>query len=129
MLLHYTQDFKMRSCGHCGKTFTRKTSLTRHKEGRCKYGQPLPSYGVKTSQPTSKWSVTGTPPVNEFESTIGQKRSRSPNHDGADKETGPRNPKITALVNEIIYDNSPTQHQSEPPENQLATTNVFQSPP
>ena len=118
----------MHSSDHCGKTFTRKTSLTRHNEGRCKYGQPLPSYGVKTSQSTSKWSVTGTPPINEFESTLGQKRSRSPNFEGADKETGPRNPKITALVNEIINDNSPTQDQSEPPENQLAVTDVFQSP-
>ena len=111
----------MHFCNHCGKTFTRKTSLTRHKEGRCKYGQPLPSYGVKTSQSTSK----GTPPINEFESTLGQKSSRSPNFDGADKETGPRNPKIAALVNEIINDNSPTQEQSEPPENQLAAPDVF----
>ena len=102
----------MHSCEHCGTTFTQKTSLTHHKEGRCKYGQPLPSYGVKTSQSTSKWSVTGTPPINEFESTLGQKRSRSPNFDGADKEIGPRNPKIAALVNEIINDNSPTQDQS-----------------
>ena len=111
----------MHSCDHCGKTFTRKTSLTRHKEGHCKYGQPLPSYDVKTSQSTSKWLVTGTPPR-------GQKRSRSPNFDGSDKETGPRNPKITTLVNIIINDNSPTQDQSEPPENQLAATDVFQSP-
>ena len=117
----------MHSSDHCGKTFTRKTILTRHKEGRCKYGHSLPSYGVKTSQSTSKWLVTGTPPIDEFESTLRQKRSRSPNFDGADKETGPRNPKIAALVNEIINDNSPTQDQSEPPENQLAATGVFQS--
>ena len=77
----------MHSCDHCGKTFSRKTSLMRHKEGRCKYGQPLLSYGVKTSQSTSKWSVTGTLPINEFESTLGQKRSRFPNFNGADKET------------------------------------------
>ena len=89
--------------------------------------QPVPSYGVKTSQSTSKWSVTGIPPINKFESTLGQKKSRSPNFDGADKETGPRNPKIAALVNEIINDNSLTQDQSEPPENQLAATDVFQS--
>ena len=57
-----------------------------------------------------------------------KKRSRSPNFDGADEETGPRNPKITVLVNEIINDNSPTQNQSEPPENQLPVTDVFQSP-
>ena len=88
----------------------------------------MPSYGVKTSQSTSKWSVTGTPPINEFEFTLRQKRSRSTNFDGADKETGPRNLKITALVNEIINDNSPIQDQSEPPENQLAGTDVFQSP-
>ena len=89
----------------------------------------MPSYGVKTGQSTSKWSVKGTTPINEFESTLGQKRSSSsPNFDGADKETRPRNPKITALVNEIINDNSPTQDQSEPPENQLAATDVFQSP-
>ena len=107
----------MHSCDHCGKTFARKTSLTCHKEGHCKHGQPLLSYGVKTSQSTSKWLVTSTPPINEFESTLGQKRSRSPNFDGADKETGQSNPKITALVNEIINDNSLTRDQSEPPEN------------
>ena len=45
--------------------------LTRHKEGRCKH---LPIYGVKTSQSTSKWSVTGTPHINEFESTLGHKK-------------------------------------------------------
>ena len=121
-----SKELKMHSCHHCRKTFTRKTSLTRHKEGRYKYGQPLPSYVVKTSQSTSKWSVTGTPHINVFESTPGQKRSsRSPNFNGADKETGPRNPKITALVNESINDNSPPQDQSGPPENQLPATDVF----
>ena len=44
------------------------------------------------------------------------------------KETGPRNPKITALVSGISNDNSPTQDQSEPTENQLTATDVFQSP-
>ena len=108
-------------------------TVERHLHGRLvlrvtrKVVVTLPSYGVKTSQLTSRWSVTGTPPINEFESTLGQKRSRSPNFDGAGKETGPRNPKITVLVNEIINDNSPTQDQSEQPENQLAAIDVFQS--
>ena len=88
----------------------------------------MPSYGVKTSQSTSKWEGTGTSPINKFESTLGPKRLRPPNFDGADKETGPRNPKITALVKEIINNNSPTQGQSEPAENQLAAIDLFQSP-
>ena len=89
----------MHSRDHCGKTPTRKTSLTRHKEGRCKYGQLLPSYGVKRSQSTSKWSVTGTPPINEFKSTLGQKRSsRSPNSDGAERN-----------LTEESKDNSPSK--------------------
>ena len=59
---------------------------------------------------------------------LDKKISRSPNFDGTDKETGSRNPRITALVNEIINENSPTQDQSKPPENQLAATDVFKSP-
>ena len=83
------------TCDKCGKKLSSYKSLWRHKKN------------CKTSQSTSNWSVTETPHINEFRSTLGQKRPRSPNFNGADKETGPRNPKITALLDEIMNDNSP----------------------
>ena len=55
-ILLYTRrckELKMHSCEQRETTFTQKNNLTRHKDSRSKYVQPLPSYGVKTNQSTS----------------------------------------------------------------------------
>ena len=57
-----------------------------------------------------------------MQSVIGQKR---PSTDGNGLPKRSNNPKIQALVNEIIK-GSPTPDQSEPSENQLPATDLFQ---
>ena len=71
----------MHSCDQCGTTFTRKSNLTRHKNSRCKPVSTVKSSG--TTEPT-------------FVAAAAVKESSL--------ERRPKNPRIQALLDEIVND-------------------------
>ena len=100
-------------CDRCNKGFAFYQSLWNRKKG-CE-PKKLFAYENRVNQAPGQFR--------RIQSVIGQKR---PSTDGDGLPKRSNNPKIQALVNEIIK-GSPTPDQSEPPEIQLAATDVSPS--
>ena len=99
-------------CDQCNKGFTSYQSLWNHKN---RYeSKKLFEFENRVNQVPGQFR--------RVQSVVGQKR---PSTDGDGLPKRSNNPKIQALVNEIIK-GRPTPDQSEPPENQLPATDVFQ---
>ena len=82
----------MHSCDQCGTTFTRKSNLTRHKNSRYK-----PVSTVKSSGTTEPTLVAAAAAVKE-----------------SSLKNRPKNPRIQALLDEIVNDDDSKRHVPPP---------------
>ena len=126
----------MHSCDQCGTKFTRKNNLTRHvKEGRCKYVSAKKSQSPNNMKSHAKEDSWFTPRLHfnaekirapsSVTYTAGQKRSLYPPLLllGSLKPRPPKNPKIQALLDEIVDDGIAHSPPSPPPS--PASTSIY----
>ena len=102
---------KLHTCPKCGKRLSNRHNLSLHKKN-CQSGP----YSVPNRYPIREKSLilslfSDIPTFNAANDNkmFTTKSTFNATIHGSDKETGPRNPQITALLDEITYDKSPAR--------------------
>ena len=127
----------MHSCDQCGTKFTRENNLTRHvKEGRCKYVSAKKSQSPNNMKSHAKEDSWLTPRLHfnaekirassSVIHTAGQKSYLYPPLllFGEAKPRPPKNPKIQALLDEIV-DDGIAHSPPPPPPPSPASTSIY----
>ena len=98
----------MHSCDQCGTTFTRKNNLTRHKNGRCKPVSTAKSSAI-TEETMTHDGLASHHHIHSFNVDDSKRLAVKRPFDESFLEPRPKNPKIQALLDEIVND-EPKRH-------------------